>query len=418
MDLRRKRESLWRENVNQAVDIIRAHRMRSGLLILGVAIGITTILMIVTVLSGLSRKVYLDLAAANRPYLYMTKFDLLVSGDEKEEQAARNPNLTRENAKQLARLCPSLDTVEFMNETVGGEKVLRYGGEKTAPMTVLGCGAGMLQVFSMRLERGRFITEMDVQYRERVIVLGAGPARDLFGELDPIGRFVNIDGKRYRVIGAIEKRRHIAGGMADNFAAIPQTAAAKDFESQYDWFSISATVREGVTLDEAVDEVTRAMRVVRGLRPGEENDFAVATSEAFIGFVKKVTVPISIVLTIIASIGLVVGGIGVMNIMLISVTERTREIGVRRAIGAGRGDIMLQFLVESGTLTGIGGVVGVIFGTALAFLVSKLIHFPFYFSVPWTVTALVFSVLVGVGFGLYPARRAGDMDPVNALRYE
>jgi len=126
----------------------------------------------------------------------------------------------------------------------------------------------------------------------------------------------------------------------------------------------------------------------------------------------------SIVLTIIASIGLVVGGIGVMNIMLISVTERTREIGVRRAIGAGRGDIMLQLLVESGTLTGIGGVIGVVFGTMLAFLVSKVIHFPFYISIPWTLTALVFSVLVGVGFGLYPARRAGDMDPVNALRYE
>jgi putative ABC transport system permease protein len=129
-------------------------------------------------------------------------------------------------------------------------------------------------------------------------------------------------------------------------------------------------------------------------------------------------VPIGIVLTIIASIGLIVGGIGVMNIMLISVTERTREIGVRRAIGAGRGDIMLQFLVESGTLTGIGGVIGVVFGTALAYLVSKLIHFPFYFSLPWTLTALVFSVVVGVGFGLYPARRAGDMDPVTALRYE
>jgi putative ABC transport system permease protein len=418
MDLHRKRSSLWRENVNQAVDIIRAHRMRSALLILGVAIGITTILMIVTILSGLSRKVYQDLASANRPYIYMTKFDLLVGGDTQQEQAARHPNLTREDASELARLCPNLDTVEFINETVGGEKVLRYGGEKTAPMTILGCGAGMLQVFSMRVDRGRFITEMDVQYRERVIVLAAGPARDLFPGLDPIGRYVNIDGKRYRVVGTLEKRRHIAGGMADNFAAIPHTAAGKDFESEYDWFSISATVRDGVTLEQGVDEVTRAMRVVRALRPGEENDFAVATSEAFIGFVKKVTVPISIVLTIIASIGLVVGGIGVMNIMLISVTERTREIGVRRAIGAGRGDIMLQFLVESGTLTGIGGLIGVVVGTALAFLVSRLIHFPFYFSVPWTVTALVFSILVGVGFGLYPARRAGDMDPVTALRYE
>jgi putative ABC transport system permease protein len=417
MDTRRKHDSLWRENVNQAVDIIRAHRMRSALLILGVAIGITTILMIVTVLSGLSRKIYHDMASARRPYIYIMKFDMLVSGDKEEEQA-RRPNFTREQARKLADLCPDLETVEFMNENAGGEKVLRFAGEKTAPMQILGCGPGMMEIFTFTIERGRFITDQDVLHRERVIVLAAGPARDLFPYLDPVGRYVSIDGKRYRVIGTLEKRRHIAGGLADNFAAVPHTTAQKDFETEYDWLSISASLRDGVTLEEGVDEATRAMRVVRGLRPEEENDFTVTTSEAFIDLVKRVTVPISIVLTIIASIGLVVGGIGVMNIMLISVAERTREIGVRRAIGAGRRDIMLQFLVESGTLTGIGGVIGVAFGTGLAYLVSKLIHFPFYFSVPWTLTALVFSVLVGVGFGLYPARRAGDMDPVTALRYE
>lgn len=416
MDVRRKRNSLWRENVNQAVDIIRAHRMRSGLLILGVSIGITTVLMIVTVMAGLSRKINHDLAAARRPYIYITKFDVLVSGD--SEAQARNPNLTREDARRLTEMCPDLETVEFMNETVGGQQVIRYGGEKTPPIQLIGCGTGFTRVFTMQVGRGRFITDQDLLYRERVIVLAHGPARDLFGDLDPIGRYVRLDGKPYHVVGTLEPLKHIVGGMAENFALIPHTTGLKDMETEMDWFSISATVREGVTLEEGVDAATRSMRVARELRPGEKNDFAVATSEAFIGLIKKVTVPMSIVLTIIASIGLVVGGIGVMNIMLISVAERTREIGVRRAIGAGRGDIMFQFLVESGTLTGIGGVVGVVFGTLLAFLVSKLINFPFYFSVPWTIIALVFSVLVGVGFGLYPARRAGDMDPVTALRYE
>jgi putative ABC transport system permease protein len=417
VEIGHRRNSLWRENVKQAIDIIRAHRLRSGLLILGVAIGITTILLIVTVLSGLSRKIYHDLASANRPYIYVTKADVLVGGDEAERQMRRK-NFTTGHANKLAELSPGLDAVEFLNETAGGQKVVRYGAEKTPPITVLGCGVHMTEIFTMRVERGRFITAQDLLYRERVIVLAYGPARDLFNDLDPIGRYVRIDDKRYRVIGTFESRHHIFGGMAENFAAIPETAAAKDFETENDWFSISATVRDGVTLAEGVDEVTRAMRVVRGLMPAEENDFSVTTSEAFIGLVKRITVPISIVLTIIASIGLVVGGIGVMNIMLISVTERTREIGVRRAIGAERGDIMLQFLVEAGMLTGIGGVIGIVFGTGLAFLVSKLIHFPFYFSVPWALIALIFSVLVGIGFGLYPARRAGDMDPVVALRYE
>jgi putative ABC transport system permease protein len=268
------------------------------------------------------------------------------------------------------------------------------------------------------VDRGRFIGETDVRYRERVVVLAAGPAKDLFGELDPIGREIVIGGEKYRVIGTLASRKHIFGGRPDNFAAIPHTTFGKDLQRDHHWVSIGATVREGVTLEQGVEQATRGMRVARGLLPAQKNDFAVATSEAFIDLVKKVTVPIGIVLTIIASIGLLVGGIGVMNIMLVSVTERTREIGVRRAIGAGRGDIMLQFLVEAGTLTGIGGIIGVVFGTALAFLVSRLINFPFYFSLPWTVTSLLFSVLVGVGFGLYPARRAGDMDPVAALRYE
>ena len=182
--------------------------------------------------------------------------------------------------------------------------------------------------------------------------------------------------------------------------------------------TLGATVHNDADLEKGAEEVQRAIRVQHGLRPGQKDDFAVGTSESFLDLVKKITVPIGIVLTIIASIGLLVGGIGVMNVMLISVTERTREIGVRRAIGAARGDIMRQFLIEAGTLTGVGGIVGVAAGTALALGVSKLIHFPFVFSLPWTIVSLVFSILVGVGFGLYPARRAGDMDPVVALRHE
>ena len=160
------------------------------------------------------------------------------------------------------------------------------------------------------------------------------------------------------------------------------------------------------------------LRIRRRVPPGEDNNFVVLTSEAFLDIVRKVTVPIGMVLTIIASIGLLVGGIGVMNIMLISVAERTREIGVRMALGARKKDVLQQFLVEASTLTGIGGIIGTIFGILLAFLVSRLINFPFYFSIPWTVTAIVFSAGVGIIFGIYPARRAARMDPVTALRYE
>lgn len=410
------RQNLWKENIAQAVEVMRAHRLRSGLLILGVGIGISTVLMMVTVLSGLSRKIYQDMASANRPYVYVQKFDFMVEGEDAEEKS-RRADFQREDADAIREGCPSIDVSVYMIESQGNY-VVRYGPEKTPPTTVLGSSHELPELFSLTVERGRFFTESEVRFKERVAVLAAGPAKDLFKEADPVGRFVVINGEKYEVVGTLAPRHSIFGSWSDNFVCVPHTTFGKDLELESDWITLGATVRDDATLEQGKEEVTRALRVQRGLRPGQENDFDVATSESFVDLVKRVTVPIGIVLTIIASIGLLVGGIGVMNIMLISVTERTREIGVRRAIGAGRGDIMRQFLIEAGTLTGVGGIVGVAAGIAFAFGVSKLIHFPFVFSLPWTVISLVFSILVGVGFGLYPARRAGDMDPVAALRHE
>jgi putative ABC transport system permease protein len=340
----------------------------------------------------------------------------MVDGENAEEMMRRD-DFTREDAAAIERTCPSVDAAVFMIESQGSYTV-RYGSEKTPPTSVMGSSHRVPELFSLTIERGRFFTESEERFRERVVVLAAGPTKDLFTVVDPIGRYVVINGEKYQVVGTVAPRNSIFGSWSDNFVCVPHTTFGKDLHTEYDWITLGATMRDGASLEQGREEVTRTLRVQRGLRPGEENDFDVQTSESFLDLVKKVTVPIGVVLTIIASIGLLVGGIGVMNVMLISVTERTREIGVRRAIGAARGDIMRQFLIEAGTLTGVGGVAGVAAGTALAYGVSKLIHFPFVFSLPWTIVALVFSIMVGVGFGLYPARRAGDMDPVVALRHE
>jgi putative ABC transport system permease protein len=329
----------------------------------------------------------------------------------------RRPDFTREDAEAIARMCPSVSASVFMIESQGNY-VVRYGAEKTPPTTVLGSSHGLPELFSLTMASGRFFSESEVRFKTRVAVLAAGPAEDLFGGADPIGRYVVINGAKYQVVGTLAPRNSIFGSWSDNFVCVPHSAFGRDLEQEHDWITLGATVRDGVPLAQGAEEITLALRVLRGLRPGQANDFDVQTSESFIELVKRVTVPIGVVLTIIASIGLLVGGIGVMNIMLISVAERTREIGVRRAIGAGRGDVMRQFLIESATLTGVGGVVGVAAGTALAWSVSTLIDFPFVFSLPWTMVSLLFAVLVGIGFGLYPARRAGDMDPVEALRHE
>ncbi len=410
------RHNLWRENFRQATDVIRLHRMRSGLLILGVAIGITTILMMVTVLSGLSRKIETDLVSARRPYVYVQRFDLIVTGDNEEEMMRRKP-LTAGDADALAELCPTLDDVCFAVQPQRNYEI-HHGSKKTPPTQLLGASHTFPSIYSLPIGKGRFFIRAEEESRARVALLGYGPSRDLFGDENPIGKMVRVGGRRYKVVGTFDVRQHFAGAMSDNFMLIPHTTYLKDFQTRDDFESISATMRDGYTLEDGMEEITNVLRVRRRVAPGEENNFVVMTSESFLEFVRKFTTPVGLVLTVIASIAPRGGAMGFINFCPSGGAARPRARGWRRPGGPPRRDILQQFLVESSTLTGIGGAVGTIVGTLLAYLVSALIHFPFYFSVFWTVTALLFSAIVGLVFGLYPARRAAGMDPVEALRYE
>lgn len=410
------RADLWRENVRQAVDVIRAHRMRSALLIVGVAIGITTILAMVTVMTGLVAKINKDLQSSSRPYLFVTRYDVFVS-EEEFEKALRRKKLTPEDARAIEDFCPSADRVCYFVSR-GLSFIAYYKDRHTPPVELDGASHTMPDIFSIAVEHGRFFSEAEISRRERVAVLGYGPAKDLFGHENPIGKHVEIENRRYRVIGTFANREHFIGAISNNFIAIPYTVYQKDFQTENDDMSIAANAKEGASLEQLREEIIGVMRARRGVKAGEENNFWVTTSTAFLEIVGRVTFAISAVLVIIASIGLLVGGIGVMNIMLISVAERTREIGVRMALGATRRDVMQQFLTESAALTGIGGLVGTAFGLGAAYLISQRIHFPFQFSLAWTVIAIVFSALVGIVFGIYPARRAARLNPVDALRYE
>jgi putative ABC transport system permease protein len=417
MDTRPTTNSLWAENVKQAMDIIRSHRMRSGLLILGVAIGITTILAMVTVMSGLVRKINKDLESASKPYLFVTRYDFFVSGED-EEEMLRRKKLEYADTEALRRESESLDKVCYFVTVNDMAFILYYKGESTPPLELDGADYTFPEIFSLPIEHGRYYTAREVLHRERVVVLGYGPAKDLFGSENPIGKHASIDGKKYRVTGTFANREHFIGSISNNFAVIPYTAYHKDFQTDRDDPSIAANVKDGYALEDGLEEVRNILRVRRNVEAGKEDDFYVTTSTAFIEMVGKITMAISAVLVVIASIGLLVGGIGVMNIMLISVAERTREIGVRMALGANKRDIIQQFLTESATLTGLGGVAGTLFGLVAAWLITRLINFPFHFSLPWTIVALVFSALIGIIFGIYPARRAAKLDPVDALRYE
>jgi putative ABC transport system permease protein len=371
----------------------------------------------VTVLSGLGKRITADLLSANRPFLHIARYDPM-QGDRDFEALVRRKKLTAEDAKAIQDQCRSVERVDFQVSPGGEMRVLRYKAQRTNLIQVTGTSQNFQYMFSLQMDEGRFLTDLDIARRRRAVVLGFGPAKDLFPNMDPIGKLVRIGTDEYEVVGTLQSRRHFIGSISDNFAVIPYTTFEKDLSSKWDDYEIVATVKPEYSLDAAKDEITALLRARRKVDPAAENDFYITSSEAFREMIANVTKYIGLVLIVISSIGLMVGGIGVMNIMLISVTERTREVGVRMALGATRNDILQQFLIESATLTGAGGVIGIVLGLAAANAVTHLIRFPYSLPIVWIIVAFVFSAGIGIIFGMYPANRAAKMDPIVALRYE
>jgi len=416
-DDKRDQKQVWVENFKQALDVIRTHKMRSSLLIVGVAIGVTTVLAMVTVMSGLSVRVQEDIISSNKPYLFISRFDPFADEETREKQFRRK-QFTFEDADAIAGQCKTVDQVDLEIDPGGRMRVLRYEAERTNLIQVIGTSENFGSMYSIQVGEGRFFTGFELDRSRRVVVLGYGPASDLFPNRDPVGKRIRIGNFEYEVVGALKSREHIMGSIGDNFACVPYTTFEKDMSGEFDDYQIGVTIKPEFTLDEGKEEIEALMRVRRKVAPGAESDFHVTTSEAFRDLLANVTRSIALILVVISSIGLMVGGIGVMNIMLISVTERTREVGIRMAMGARRSDILQQFLVEAATLTGTGGIIGIILGLAAARGVAHLIRFPYSVPFIWIVIAFVFSASIGLIFGMYPANRAARMDPINALHYE
>ncbi len=398
----------------QAFATIRGHKLRSFLLILGVAIGVATLLAMFTIVTGLSGRIRSDIVSSAKPYLYIARFHGL--GGEDMEQVMRRPQLDPDVIEPLGAI-EGADGVDYM---VTNERatVLTYGKERTNLVRVFGASADFHNLYSFVLDEGRFFTYEEQNARRRVCVLASGPAEALFPSVDPVGKRLRLFGVDYQIVGTMESRRHIFGAMGDGWVVIPWTTYEKDFSRNSDERSVAVTVDDGHDIDAVSEEITGVLRRLRGLGPGERNDFEVMASETYGEMVDKITQAVALVLVVMSSIGLMVGGIGVMNIMLISVTERTREIGVRMAVGARRQDVLRQILVESATLTGIGGVIGTGLGYLMAWGGTKVLAFPFGFNPLVALGAVAFSAGIGIGFGLYPANRAARMDPIEALRHE
>jgi putative ABC transport system permease protein len=403
--------ALW-EAIGMGLGAIRAYKMRAALTILGVVMGIMTVTGTSSIVAGLNASMASQIDAWGSSVMFVRPF---APGENVgPEEWRRRKGLSLNEVEAIAQL-PSLKAVAPL-EPLSAD-LIKYGNQRTQDAPLIGATAGYETVHDLYVERGRFLSDTDVQRGAAVAVIGADVADALFPFIDPIDKELSIDGRRFRVIGVIERKGKFLFFSRDNIVFVPLGSFQKK-DPRFDFLVADLKPVSAARLDDAVEQVRELLRRKRKLKYRDTDNFAIFTQDTFTDLYRQVTGGIYLVMIAISSIGLLVGGVGVMNIMLVSVTERTREIGVRKALGARRRDILWQFLTEAMTLTGVGGVLGIAIGGLVAWLVNLFSPFPALLQPAWVLIAFLVSVVVGLTFGLWPAAKAARLDPIEALRYE
>ena len=411
-----------KENLRVALDTLRSRKVRSGLTILGIVIGVTSVISVAAIIDGLNGYMRNRIQSFGARSFFIMRFPAGYTGFAPLPQKIRiRKYLEIGDAKYLKDTVPGVDiAVAFAQRITPPTQPdsISYEGERVERLIIRGTQpdyAAAIPLFGVAM--GRFISEFDEAHTRAVVVIGNAIADSLFPHADPIGKQVRLNGKLYEVIGVFEKDSGIFGFGVDQFACIPLATFHKNYPEIREIFLIF-TVLPDADLTSTQNQVVDAMRRRRHVPHNGENDFEVADSSLFLDLWDKLTGAMALLTGVISSIGLLVGGIGVMNIMLISVTERTGEIGIRKAIGARKSDIRVQFLLEAITLSGIGGVLGILIGGGISLLARTLASIPSTVSPFWVVAGVTMSVGVGLFFGYYPANRAANLDPIVCLRYE
>jgi len=423
--VRKDGASVFGEEVLLALDTLRKNPLRSALTILGIVIGITTVITVSAMINGLNDNVLAGIRELGSDTIIAYRFPWASLSHPPSAWFTRKelqPEWAEDMEKlpHIAAASPSMRI--FMPQFGSGTADLRRGSYRAKNVILQGNSPSIERIFDMKIQYGRAFDQNDTDQRTPVVMLGYDTTRILF-PADPtksIGEEVTLNGQLFTVIGTMEKRKQgISGGAnpEDNIAVMPVTTLRKLYPNKKDYV-IFAKASDPKMVGEAVEEMRELLRRKRRLASEKPDDFALFTSDYFLDLWNKISGLVFLLMFAVASVGLIVGGIGVMNIMLVSVTERTREIGVRKAIGARRNSILAQFLIEAVTLSAIGGVIGVIFGSGLTLLLRYGLTVPATLSFFWIVTALLMCALIGIGFGVYPAWKAARLDPVEALRYE
>ena len=412
------------EGIAVAFDSLGANKVRSGLTILGVTIGVLVVMVMAAVITGINKSFSELMAPEGITTFWVAHFDFFsmqITGplDEGEHAFFRNPPLEPEWAKELERIQGIQSAVSVVNLGSGNEA--SSGGDRVE-VGLYGVGADYIEISGGDVIAGRWFTQSEANRRAAVTVIDSATAVGLFGTRDPIGRDIRIsrgsENARVRVVGIYRAPANLFAGLASHYVWMPFATADKLLRVWDREMSFVVRPEPETELQTALDATRARMRQLRRLRPGEDDDFAIITADQVVALWGQLTGVLFAAMVGLSSIGLMVGGVGVIGIMMISVTERTREIGLRKAMGGRRSDIMCQFLVEAATLTLLGGATGMLLGGGLVWVVNQAT--PLTAVVPlWSiVAALAASVLTGIGFGLYPASRAAGLDPIDALRYE
>jgi putative ABC transport system permease protein len=404
------------EAIRLALHSLWANKLRSVLTLLGVVIGVAAVIAVVTFVNGINAYVAEKIFRLGADVFIAGKSSSVVTNIDQYLEGQKRKNLNMDDYQAVLESCRHCRYVGASLSNSSGR--VRYSEQSTSDTSVRGITASMGPIMDLDLVSGRAINPNDVENSAHVVIIGNDILENLMPGIDPIGKELRVDGESYRVIGLGKKQGKTLGQSQDNYAIIPISTYQRVYGAHTSIRVYGKAGNVGQDLDNAMDEARAVLRSRRHDLPGKPDSFVTETNASFLGIWSNISGSFFIAMIAIAAISLIVGGIVIMNIMLVSVTERTREIGIRKAMGARRTDLMRQFLIESGTMAMVGGILGILLGVIVAKTVTALVGMPSVIEL-WAIAAgLIVSAAVGIFFGVYPARKAASMDPIQALRFE
>jgi putative ABC transport system permease protein len=394
---------------------LRANKLRSFLTLLGIVIGVLTVIAVVSVIQGLNNYVYTKMSFYGANDFSVQKFSMMGTSLKEFREQLKRKDLTLTEAQLIRDRCKSC---ELVGATTSTEQNVKFGNQSLKNTEIRGVTYNSHEIGStLELESGRHIQSQDETNSRPVCIIGSDVVEKLFPTIDPLGRWVKVGTQNFQVIGTGKKIGKLLGFSQDNYVRIPITTFMKVYGSRRS-ININIHTKSQEDMARAEEEVRTILRSWRKRSYNDPDDFSIATSETFIQFYKTATSGIYFAMIAISSIALIVGGIVIMNIMFVSVSERTKEIGIRMAVGARRRDILFQFLIESSVISAVGGIIGILLGFTVAKIVSATTSMPSSVEPASVLLAMVMSWSLGLFFGIYPANRAAKLDPVEALRSE